>query len=363
MEILSLDISRLYAGLNGKGDLSPLLETVCQEFGGSTAMLEIGLADGQKTLLNHCPHWPCTDQSGTGMTGPRPTVGELRRLVALKPGMVLSGQEMAEILRITRFSIRIREAALRKRAILGVTARCGMCAEVVVVWARNFTREYNDCDGRHLKSILLHLDKIRELGLSIGEYRQERRALSTVLNHISSGCLLVNEHCYLRFMNAAAGRAIAGSRVLRVGSKRLGGHTYATSRLLWSRVLGIARGPIDKTEILSLCGPQDIVPTVLRLVHVVPVTNRPEQRVAIIIPGGRSVQDDLLSEVGRVYGLTPAETRLLDAIAREETLSGAGRRIGVGANTAHTHLQHLYTKLDVHSHACLVRFLSSRGII
>ena len=358
-----MDIGRLYAGLNGRGDLSPLLESVCQKFDGSTAFLEVGLADGQNTLLDRCPHWPCETHSGFGKCARRPTGRDLRQLVALQPGNVLCGPEMAEIFRIIGGSERMQETALRNRAILGVTARRGMFAEIVLVWARDAARTYNDHDNRHLKAILQHLAKVRELGLSIGAYRQERQAFSTILDHSTSGCLLVNERCYLRFMNAAAGRAIAKSRVLRIRARRLSGQAYGTSKLLWNRVLNVASGLSDNTEILSLGGSHDAPPTMIRLVHVEPVTCRPEQRVAIILLGGRPVQDDLLTEIGHVYGLTPAETRLLDALAREETLSEAGRRLGVSANTTHTHLQHLYTKLDVHSHASLMRFLSTCGII
>lgn len=358
-----MDIARLYAGLNEKGDLSSLLESVCRKLGGSTAFVEIGLNDGRNTLLYQCPHWPGAENAGLGECSRQLSGGDLRRLVALKPGKVLYGQEMAEFFRITGGSQRVQKTALRNRVILGVTARHDMSAEIVLVRARDATRTFDQRDSRQLKAILQHLAKVRELGLSFGAYRQERRALSAILDHISSGCLLVNERCYLRFMNAAARRSITQSKVLRVSFGRLTGHTHGSSKLLWRRVLDFANAPSRKSDILALGDSHDGAPTVLRLVHVDPVANGPEHRVAIIFPSGRPVQDDLLSEIGSIYGLTPAEIRMLDAIAREETLSDARKYLGVSASTAHTHLQHLYNKLDVHSHASLMRFLSSCGVI
>lgn len=364
MEGLLSTITMSSTGPGNQGDWSPSLEAVCQELDGSVALLKLDIVSGRTALLGRCSHWPEAEPlEGRARISPRSGISGSKQLAALSPGTVFNGNLAADLLSTMRFPERFQELSLCSRVMLGVTACTEISAEIVVIFARDAARSFAESDSRRLAAVLTHLARIRELRLGIHAYRQESQALATVLNHISTGCILVNERSYIRYMNAAAKHAIARSRVLRVTSGRLAGHAYRTSASLWKHVREIADDQPDRARLLSLAGPSDVAPALLRLVHVADHFERPEQVVAVVVHGDRPLEEDLLAEVCRTCELTPAERRLLSALARGGSLSEAGRSLDIGANTVHTHLQHLYAKLEVHNHAGLMHFLASRGII
>jgi DNA-binding CsgD family transcriptional regulator len=70
---------------------------------------------------------------------------------------------------------------------------------------------------------------------------------------------------------------------------------------------------------------------------------------------GRHVARRILTEL---YGLSEAESGLALLLFQGETLERAAQRLHVSVNTAKTHLQHVFTKCDVHSQGELLQLLS-----
>jgi len=60
-----------------------------------------------------------------------------------------------------------------------------------------------------------------------------------------------------------------------------------------------------------------------------------------------------------VYGLSPAQVRLAEAIVAGHDLAAASDRLGVSVNTLRTQLQRIFDKTGVRSQAALVRTLLS----
>ena len=59
----------------------------------------------------------------------------------------------------------------------------------------------------------------------------------------------------------------------------------------------------------------------------------------------------------RLYGLTPAEARLAEAMAGGGPLKAAAERLGIGRETARSQLKQVYAKTGTHRQAELVRLL------
>lgn len=59
----------------------------------------------------------------------------------------------------------------------------------------------------------------------------------------------------------------------------------------------------------------------------------------------------------RLFGITPAECRLAEALLEGSGLVAAARRLSISENTAHSHLKRLFEKTDTHRQAELVRLL------
>jgi DNA-binding CsgD family transcriptional regulator len=64
------------------------------------------------------------------------------------------------------------------------------------------------------------------------------------------------------------------------------------------------------------------------------------------------------AELVRVFGLTHAEARLADRLAREESLEATAESLGVSYSTARNQLRAAYQKTDTHSQAQLIALIS-----
>lgn len=71
--------------------------------------------------------------------------------------------------------------------------------------------------------------------------------------------------------------------------------------------------------------------------------------------GARLTLDAALLQ--RLFGITPAECRLAEALLEGSGLPTVAARLGISDNTAHTHLKRLFEKTDTHRQAELVRLL------
>jgi DNA-binding CsgD family transcriptional regulator len=70
---------------------------------------------------------------------------------------------------------------------------------------------------------------------------------------------------------------------------------------------------------------------------------------------------DDFAQFSHRFGLTPAEGRLAQEIAKGDGLQAAALRLGVSITTARTHLAKLFAKTTTHRQAELVRLLLSKG--
>lgn len=88
------------------------------------------------------------------------------------------------------------------------------------------------------------------------------------------------------------------------------------------------------------------------------------------ISAGRAVLALFIQEIGTIeplpgevlvqlYGLTPAETRLLVLLAQNMTLREAADTLGVGEATVKTHLQHVFAKTATSRQAEVVKLVMS----
>lgn len=61
--------------------------------------------------------------------------------------------------------------------------------------------------------------------------------------------------------------------------------------------------------------------------------------------------------------LSQRETRILECIARGDTVPEIGQRLFISAHTVKTHVKHIYRKLEAHSRDEAVRVARQRGLI
>lgn len=82
-----------------------------------------------------------------------------------------------------------------------------------------------------------------------------------------------------------------------------------------------------------------------------------------VAPVGPASPEDALEtrciELSRDYGLTEAEMRILDQVARGRSARYIAEDLGISFNTVRTHIRHIYEKLSIHSKQELIDLVES----
>jgi DNA-binding CsgD family transcriptional regulator len=77
----------------------------------------------------------------------------------------------------------------------------------------------------------------------------------------------------------------------------------------------------------------------------------------VVILGDDRLLRSKIAHAGTVFGLSPAQLRVAEAIARGLDLPSIARLLGVQPNTVRTHVRRMFERLDVNSQPALVRAL------
>lgn len=135
-------------------------------------------------------------------------------------------------------------------------------------------------------------------------------------------------------------------------------HVAATTRADGARlirVLALAKDGGQASAVLEGSGaPVEVECFALHGGH----ADRP--RIVMILKPVIEEQHRRISKAEYDFGLTPAETRLLEALFHGCSVPQAADRLGVAPSTARTHLQRVFDKTGVRRQGHLLQLVSSR---
>ncbi len=232
--------------------------------------------------------------------------------------------------------------------------------EVLVISAQRPKEagDYTEAECRLVEELLPHLRRSVHLRQKISEREGEAGTLIENLERASLGVMLVDANARLCFANKAA-EAHLTQGTLRIDGQRIAAGTEElTSRL--TRAIAKAAAPHHgKADQFPLQNGRPAIAPRMPQVLVTPVPARHSE-----IGSGDPLAMLVLYEQGvviedrgsiRAYDLTPAETRLLNALVNGERLRGYAERTGVSVATVKTHLSNLFSKTGEQRQADLVR--------
>ena len=190
-------------------------------------------------------------------------------------------------------------------------------------------------------------------------------ALEATLNALTSGVYLTDRHGRIVYMNRAAKRQVDTSNAIRVANNHLSPIDHK-ARLALDRAIDEATGdeadlPTSGFTIALPAGDNaGLIATVLPLAR--------GERQSGAFPGMVAifVQDPIVmppfpgQAFAELYGLTTSELRVLLAMVPGLSVKEAAEVLGIGENTAKTHLQHIHSKTGTSKQTELMRlFMSS----
>jgi DNA-binding CsgD family transcriptional regulator len=213
-----------------------------------------------------------------------------------------------------------------------------------------------------------HLRRAAQCFRQFSFLESQSKAAIAALDHLPMGLILVDAAGGVLAMNRGAQEIVAcndGLRSLdgglaaanRTESEALRGLIAAAARTGQGR--GLHPGGAMALSRPSMLRPLSVlVAPIGREVWANGLDLGGERAAAVVFISDPEARQETPAELlRRFYGLTPAEARLAEAMAEGGPLSEAAERLGIGRETARSHLKQVFAKTGTHRQAELVRLL------
>ena len=254
--------------------------------------------------------------------------------------------------------------------MLGVMARIDSGSEGFIAIHRPLgAARFEEGDKRSLTVLLPHLTQAMRLQQRLAGIERTGLIATAALDSMPAGVIAVGADCALLFANAVAERLLSQGQGLTIRHGRLRCTDREADRALGLLVrqagmaaLGQAGGsggvlPAPRAE----ARPLSLLVCPLRPEAMTLGTPRP---MALIFVGDPDVRQATSSDMlMRLYGLTPAEARLAEALLAGDTLQDFADRAGVSLHTAKTQLKHIFAKTGAGRQADLIRDLLGNPVL
>ena len=223
--------------------------------------------------------------------------------------------------------------------------------------------------GQHevdlMDSVAPHVSRAARIAVLLQDVDVYAAGLESAANQLVFGLLLVDETGHVLFANTESERLLRGGRIMYRRGGRLAGATGASRQRLSAFLSRLILLP--EAAALHLA---DADGHGLKLIG----APLPERRrdFACLSPAARCVIflfDDAADApspmrlIVQLYGLTPAEYRLAEALLASQTLAEYGERAGLTRNTIKTQLKFLFAKTDTSRQSDLVRQLTKLAAV
>jgi DNA-binding CsgD family transcriptional regulator len=210
-----------------------------------------------------------------------------------------------------------------------------------------------------LRLLAPHIRRAVTIGDLLDLKKLEVQALGSTLNNLAAAVIVVAGDNRILYANHAARHMFAAGRPVRSVGGRLAARGEADAEL--TKAIELARrdeAGIGATGIGVSLGTAAGEPAVA---HVLPLARGdlrtrlvPQATAAIFITRAVGVAAPNIGSVAAAFGLTPAETRVLERLLNGMSLVEAAAALAIGETTAKTHLSHIFAKAGVSRQAELV---------
>lgn len=190
-----------------------------------------------------------------------------------------------------------------------------------------------------------------------------------ILEHLTTGVMLLDETVHVTYMNPAAHRFIDRKDGLTVDSgeltARLGSEAVELSRSLWRTAQATMRLEAQCSGKISITRTNGKPPYRLIAMPVpgreVFAVGRKHTAVIVLVSEGHVPLNEGVSAAAYAFGLSRAETRLVLALIEGKPLKRAADELGISVNTAHTQLASIFRKTGTHRQTELLNLVGSMG--
>jgi DNA-binding CsgD family transcriptional regulator len=196
-----------------------------------------------------------------------------------------------------------------------------------------------------------------------------RRLSFDTLAALSVGVFVVDGNCRIRLMNAAAERVAKTAKSVRVSKGRLSLSNPALDTSLRAAIRKASLVPLGRSlsagETIAVPVDENAsLPLTVRAIPPDTAASGPFTPLAAVFIGEPSRGALPSFELVRaMYGLTPAEMRVLRAVLNGERMPDYAAEAGISRNTANAQLKSVFAKTGCHRQADLVRKIAGDAML
>lgn len=226
-----------------------------------------------------------------------------------------------------------------------------------------------DASSRELAEALLpHIRNSLEISNRFVGMQQFGRVTLEVLNRSALGIVVVDEFMNLKFANNYAEDLLRYSKEMTVRQGKLVVTDISVSKKLSSGVKNACAVFSTLEESSEIFFKHGALQNQIKI-KILPVAKSVlgfaghGQLAVIFIETTSGVKLDSEAALREIYGLTPAEARLGNAIASGESLRDYSERVGVSFETVRTQMKQIFIKTDTNRQAEFILLLSRNSIL
>jgi DNA-binding CsgD family transcriptional regulator len=208
--------------------------------------------------------------------------------------------------------------------------------------------------------LLPHLRRSVEISKVLDAHAIEKARMAEALDALKCGVVLTNQSGAILHANRVAERMFRHGGFMQSVGGILAAKLPEAAKELRTAIMLAAQdeSALGKAGLAIRLTEEDEPPV---FAHVLPLTGgelrtRLEPAaVAAIFIGAAQDEEEAAKAMAAAFGLTPAETRLLESLLAGHTLAETATALGIAMTTAKTHLDNIFQKTGVNRQAELMR--------
>jgi len=216
-----------------------------------------------------------------------------------------------------------------------------------------------------MQLMIPHLRNAFQLYLKFSEIQRDKKLLFECFEKISQCVVVVNQAGKVVYLNECANKLIAAKDGLQIGHNRILAANYAPdTKKLKMFLQSVFESNIEKhagfggvLQVFRASGARPLS------VFVSPFSENgrnivPAEKLALVFindPDQR--MEDIEPVLARIYGLTPAESKIAAILTQGVPLNEICRMLGIKSNTIRTHLKRIFSKTETNRQSELVKLI------
>jgi DNA-binding CsgD family transcriptional regulator len=237
--------------------------------------------------------------------------------------------------------------------------------------------DFDESDADTIRAVLPHLTSAMLVRLKLEDVEYNARQFYGALEQLDVGVLIVDQELRPFFMNRFAESLVAEMDGLALGRGKLNAGSLSTTQALRRKVeLAMAlhdkrrHRQIEVRDVLKIGERLEIPRTNLRpplIAIVAPLSVEigqrllaPPSRAVIFVKRPQQAPHIDIAEMQDRFGLTPRQAKLTALLAQGNSLSQAGKVMGIAVETVRFHLRETFERTNTNRQIDLVRLVLQR---